>query len=117
MKNLTRPIIQSRFSESLGKTIISTDVGDVFAKGDVSKSPAILVNITVNEIGDTFVARKDSKTMKEGTTDQPIYLAGDTVTRETQSLDFRSLAGLTQAASMMQAAAAFGFQGQIVVTG
>ena len=56
MKHLTLPIIAMKFNQTIGKTIIETSSGTVFANGDVSDSPALLVNLTINEIGDTFVA-------------------------------------------------------------
>ncbi len=113
MKLATLPIMGKRFSQDLGKTIIEARDGGnlvtVFANGDVSSSSATLVNVAINEVGDTFVAQKDSKTMaQDGKT--PLYKKGDTVTRQKMSVEFKSLTGDNSAAQFAQSASAFGLQ-------
>lgn len=110
MKNLTLPIIRMNFVEKLGKTAIECSNGiTVFANGDISNSNALLCNVTINEVGDTFTATKDSgRLQSDGKT--PLYKKGDVVTRQTQSYEFKSFAGSNSAAQFAQAASAFGLQ-------
>jgi hypothetical protein len=102
MQVKTLPIIRQSFIDKLGKTAIETSSGTVWSNGDTSGNNARLVTIVINEIGDTFVAQKDSK--------QGYFKAGDTVTRRTQSLDFKSFDGAGQATEFAKAAQAFGLQ-------
>lgn len=109
MKNLTLPIIRMNFVEKIGKTAIELAENiTVFANGDVTNSNALLCNIVVNEVGDKFVATSDSKQVDDK--NKPIFLKGDTVIRQKQSMEFKSLAGNNQAAQFAQAANAFGLQ-------
>lgn len=113
MKNVTLPVIRKFFAEKIGKTAIECTYGDtvltVFVPGDKSNDPSLLCNITINEVGDTFTATKDSSTMAaDGKT--PVYKKGDTVVRQKQSVEYKSFAGDNQAAQFAQAANAFGLQ-------
>lgn len=113
MKNLTLPVLSKRFHSGLGKTIVECKHQDsiitVFANGDHENSSALLANVTINEVGDTFVANRDSSKMAaDGKT--PLYKKGDTVTRAKQSNDFKSFAGNNRATEFAQGASAFGLQ-------
>lgn len=114
MKALCLPIVSNTFVEKLGKTAIVVKNGNnqlitVWANGDQSNCKALLANIVVNEIGDTFVAGNDSKTIDEKTK-KPVFVKGDVVTRQKQTEEFKSFAGENQAAQFAQAANAFGLQ-------
>jgi len=110
MQTLLVPIIRKQFSDKVGKTIIECSHNNstitVFMAGDHENSPALLANIVVNEVGDTFKASKDSKTLDAQK--KPIYKAGDTVVRTKQSYDLKSLAGDNRGAEVAQGAKAFG---------
>lgn len=113
MKALCLPVISNTFVEKIGKTAIVVKNGNtlitVWANGDQSNCKALLANVVVNEIGDTFVATSDSKTFAaDGKT--PLFKKGAVVTRQKQSEDFKSFAGENQAAQFAQAANAFGLQ-------
>ena len=112
MKITTLPIIRKYFAAKIGKTAIECSNGSetitVFANGDQSSSNALLCNIVINEVGDTFVAGTDSKTLDDK--GKPVYKKGDTVTRKKQSMDFKSLAGDNRATEFAQGAKAFGLQ-------
>ena len=118
MKALTLPIVEIKFIESLGKTAITVRNGNqlltVWANGDQTASKALLANIVVNEIGDTFVATSDSK--KLGPDNKtPLFKKGEVVTRQKQTEEFKSFAGENQAAQFAQAASAFGLNLQVVM--
>lgn len=112
MKALCLPIVSNTFVEKLSKTAIVVRYGNslltVWANGDQSGCKAIMANVVVNEIGDTFVATNDSKTMNEK--GKPVFLKGDVVTRQKQTEEFKSFAGENRAAEFAQAASAFGLQ-------
>ena len=113
MKSLTVPVISKQLIEKNGKTVVTVFINGkeegIWVNGDQSQDPSLLVNITINEVGDTFVASKDSTTMgSDGET--PIYKKGDTVTRQKSSIEFRSFQGANQAANFAQAANAYGLQ-------
>lgn len=112
MKALTLPIIRKQFSTKISKTIIECANGNsvltVFANGNQESCTAILANIVVNEIGDTFVATNDSKT--KGADGKPLFLKGATVKREKESYDFKSFAGDNTATQFAQGASAFKLQ-------
>ena len=113
MKALTLPVVSCRFVPSLGKTAIEVRengvISTVFANGNQEGTNAILANIVVNEVGDTFVATADSKTMdKDGKT--PIFKKGATVVRQKESREFKSFTGNNSAAQFAQAASAYGLQ-------
>ena len=112
MKALCLPIVSNTFVEKLGKTAIVAKNGNnlvtVWANGDQSNCKALLVNIVVNEIGDTFVATSDSKTLDDK--GKPVFVKGAVVTRQKQTEEFKSFAGENQAAQFAQAANAFGLQ-------
>lgn len=118
MKALTLPILNKKFIESLGKTAIefqyAGQVATVFANGDQTASNAILVNIVVNEVGDSFVATNDSKTI-DPNTKKPIYLKGATVVRQKQSMEFKSFTGEGAPAQFAQASSAFGLTLNVVM--
>lgn len=105
------PIIRRTYHVPSGKTIIECSHNErtitVFADGDKSESKALLCNIVENEVGDTFTARRDSKTMDE-TGKKPLYLAGQIVTRQKPSFEFKSLSGDNAATQFAQGAKAFG---------
>ncbi len=109
MKVKTLPVISMRFVEKLSKTAIELDdngsVITVFANGDMTQNGGLLCNIVVNEVGDKFTATKDSSTLDDK--GKPIYKKGETVTRQTQSCEYKSLTGNGQAAQFAQAAGAF----------
>ena len=118
MKALTLPILNKKFISSLGKTAIefqySGQIQSVFADGDQTASNAVLVNVVVNEVGDSFVASSDSKTMdKDGKT--PIFKKGAVVVRQKQSMEFKSFTGEGAPAQFAQAAGAFGLQLNVVM--
>lgn len=112
MKALTLPVLSKRFVSSLGKTAIEFNLNGtlstVFANGDQSNSDAILVNLVVNEIGDSFVATADSKQVDDK--NKPLFKKGDTVVRQKQSMEFKSFSGNNSAAQFAQSASAFGLQ-------
>ena len=112
MQVLTLPIIEAKFIETNGKTVISCQ-GDkkiitVWVEGDKSSSKALLANIVINEVGDTFLANRDSN--QKDAAGQPIYLKGATVTRQKESTEFKSFAGDNTAAQAVQAVNAFGIK-------
>jgi len=110
MKNLTLPVMEKKFIERLGKTVINCNHNDrvvsVWANGDITNEAGLLCNVVINEIGDTFVAAKDSSRKdKDG---KPLYKQGETVTRQLESCEFKQLTGKTQATEFAAAASAFG---------
>lgn len=118
MKALTLPVLNKKFIESLGKTVIefqyAGQLQSVFANGDQTSSAAVLVNVVVNEVGDSFVATSDSKTMdKDGKT--PIFKKGATVVRQKQSMEFKSFTGEGAPAQFAQASSAFGLTLNVVM--
>lgn len=112
MKALTLPVISKKFVPSLGKTAIEFELNGVlatvFANGDQTNSNAVLVNVVVNEIGDSFVATADSKQLDDK--NKPLFTKGQTVTRQKQSMEFKSFTGEGQAAQFALAASAFKLQ-------
>lgn len=110
MKNLLLPIIRKAFVPAIGKTVIECSNGNttvaVFVNGDKSEDASLLCNVTQHEVGDTFVARKDSA--NTGANNQPLYLAGETVARQKMSYEFKSLSGNNTATQFAQGASAFG---------
>lgn len=117
MKALTLPIVENKFVDKVGKTAITVRNGNqlltVWANGDQSGCKALLANIVVNEIGDTFVATNDSKTLDANK--KPVFLKGDTVVRQKQTEEFKSFAGDNRAAEFAQAASAFGLTLNVVM--
>ncbi len=113
MKSLTLPVISMNFVESVGKTAIQIQMNNaletVWANGNQAHSNALLVNLVVNEVGDTFVATNDSKTL-DVTTKKPIFTKGQVVSRQKQTVEFKSFKGDNSAAQFAQAASAFGLQ-------
>lgn len=112
MKILTLPVIEAKFVDKIGKTVIvcqgNNELITVWANGNVSDTKALLANIVVNEVGDTFVANRDSTTMDaQGL---PQYKKDEVVTRQKQSTEFRSFAGDNTAAQFAQSASAFKLQ-------
>ena len=118
MKSLCVPIITKRFVEVLGKTAIEFNMNNsittVFANGNQEASRALLVNVVVNEVGDSFVATNDSKTL-DPTTKKPIFMKGDVVIRQKQTCEFKSFAGENSAAEFAQSANAFGLTLNVVM--
>jgi len=118
MKALSLPIVEVKFVEKLGKTAITVRNNNslltVWANGDQTGTNALIANIVVNEIGDTFVATSDSKTMNEK--GEPVFLKGAIVTRQKQTEEFKSFAGNNTAAQFAQAASVFGLQLNVVMT-
>jgi hypothetical protein len=113
MLNLTLPITGKRFVESTGKTVVTlakskTEEMVVWVTGDKTADQSLLANIKVNEVGDKFTASNDSKTLNDK--GKPIYLKGEVVTRQTQSIEFLSFAGNNRATEFAQSASAFGLQ-------
>lgn len=118
MKALTLPILDKKFIDKLGKTAIEFSFNGalttVFANGDQTSSNALLVNIVVNEVGDSFVATADSKTIDEKTK-KPLFLKGDKVVRQKQSMEFKSFTGEGAPAQFAQASSAFGLTLNVVM--
>jgi hypothetical protein len=108
MQIKTLPIARQQYIDKIGKTAVETSIGTVWANGDTSNNSARVVTIVINEVGDTFVAKNDSKTVDEK--QKPLYRAGDTVTRQKQSLDFKSFDGFGSASEFVKSATAFGTQ-------
>lgn len=112
MQTLLVPIIRKQYSAKIGKTVVECSHNNstitVFVNGDKEQSPALLANVIVNEVGDTFVARADSKTLDDKK--KPLYTAGQTVVRAKQSIEFKSFAGENKGAEFAQGAKAFGLQ-------
>ncbi len=102
MKISTEPIIGQFYREKIGKTAIETALGTAWANGDTTNNGALLVNIVVNEVGDKFIANKDS--------DKGYYKKGESVTRKAQSIEFKSFGGNNAATQFAQGAKAFGLQ-------
>jgi len=117
MKALTLPILNKKFISSLGKTAIefqySGQVATVFADGDQTASNAVLVNVVVNEVGDSFVATSDSKTLDKDK--KPIFVKGAVVVRQKQSMEFKSFTGEGAPAQFAQASSAFGLTLNVVM--
>ena len=110
MKILTLPVIEKKFIERLSKTVINCEHKDrvisVWVNGDITNEAGLLCNVVINEIGDTFVAAKDSsKKDKDG---KPLYKEGATVTRQVESYEFKQFAGTTEATAFVAAASAYG---------
>lgn len=111
MKTINLPIINSTFTKN-GKTAIEVNNNNnpitIWVNGNAVGNPALTVNIKVNEVGDTFVATKDSQTLD--TNNMPVFKAGDTVTRMKETYEFKSFGsnnGNTMAQAM-EAAKVFG---------
>ena len=130
MKLKILPILEKKFIPKNGKTvIICNDNGnrlEVWVNGNQEDSPALLCNVQVNEVNDTFVASKDSSRMVPHPTDKdpkdatkPLmvlaYRKGETVKRQVESVEFRSFAGNNAPTQFAQAASAFGLQLQVVL--
>ena len=117
MKIVLAPIVRKYFAEKIGKTAIEVSVNNqtltAFVNGDQSSNPALLANLRINEVGDTFVAASDSKVMD--TTGKPLYLKGQTVTRQKPSVDFLSFSGNNTATQFAQGAAGFGLQLNVIM--
>jgi hypothetical protein len=119
MINKTLPIIAKKFIPVQNKTVIECDLNGriipVWADGDKSGDLSILCNITVNEVGDQFIAAKDSKTIDD-TTKKPLYKKGDTVTRQKESYEYKSFVhNGNSAIHLMLAANAFGITPNVVM--
>lgn len=125
MRILTLPVIAKTFSSKIGKTAIECRNQNatltVWANGDMSDSPALLCNVVVNEVGDSFVATKDSNTLVPAPTatdksaTKPAFLKGEKVVRLKESAEFKSLTGNSQAAQFAQAAGAYGLTLNVVM--
>ena len=119
MKALTLPVLNKKYVDSLGKTAIEFNLNGVlstvFANGDQTSSNAVLVNIVVNEVGDSFIAGNDSKTI-DPTTKKPLFVKGATVVRQKQSMEFKSFTGEGTESRFAQAALAFGLQLNVVMS-
>jgi hypothetical protein len=102
MQVKTLPIIRQMFIDRIGKTAIETESGTVWANGNTEDNKARFVSIVINEIGDKFVAQKDSK--------KGYFKAGETVTRQSQSLEFKSFDGQGAASEFAMAAKTLGLQ-------
>lgn len=96
------PIISQSFREKIGKTVIETPVGTVWANGDTSQNGARTVAVVIHEVGDKFVASVDSK--------NGYFKKGDTVIRQNQSIEFKSFDGFGTATEFAKSAKAFGLQ-------
>lgn len=116
MKNLTLPVLSKKFIVDQGKTVVECNhngaILSVWVPGDRTMDNSLLCNVTINEVGDTFVATKDSKTIENG---KPLYVAGETVTRAKQSVEFKSFTGNNSAAQFAQSAAAFNLQLNVIM--
>lgn len=108
MKFETAKIIRKFFAANLGKTAIETPIGTVWAKGNVENNTAKEVNLVINEVGDKFTAEKDSTNGH--------FKAGDIVTRQKQSVDFKSFVP-SVADQFVAAAAQHGLAVNFVVQG
>lgn len=112
MQALTVPVIGMNFIQSIGKTAIQAEINKnletVWANGDQTNSKALLVNLIVNEVGDTFVATNDSKTLDAD--NKPLFAKGDVVKRQKQTTEFKSFTGDNSATQFAQGAKAFGLQ-------
>lgn len=120
MKVLTLPVIRKFFAEKIGKTAIECSYQNetltVFANGDHSTDNSLLCNVVINEVGDKFTATRDSSKMQaDGKT--PLYKKGEVVTRQGQSVEFKSFAGNNTATQFAQSAWAFGLQLNVVMQG
>ncbi len=51
------------------------------------------ISFKVHEAGDTFVATKDSKTLVDG---KPVFLKGETVTRQKESIEVLGFTGMNK---------------------
>lgn len=109
MKFEAGQIIAINFIEKLSKSVVETTKGKVWVNGDQSdKFPKFnICNFVINEIGDTFVATNDSKTLDAK--GKPLFTKGETVTRQSQSIEFKSFAGDNMASKFVESAAAFKF--------
>jgi len=114
-----KQVLRRTYFSALGKTKIETKDGIVWADNNLTEEAhgaMTLVNIQLNEIGDTFVAYKDSTTLDgEGEDAKPIFLKGDTVTRKKQSMDFMSVITENPGTQFAFGAFAFGLNLQVVL--
>ncbi|NBU82540.1 MAG: hypothetical protein EBS55_12905 [Flavobacteriaceae bacterium] len=108
MKTLTTTITKLFFAEKIGKTAVETPEGTAFVAGNHSANKSTKVNIVINEVGDKFVATKDSANGH--------FKAGETVTRQAQSIEFKSFVP-SVAEQFVDAAAARGMAVNFVVQG
>ena len=131
MKLKSLPIMEKKFIAKNGKTVlVCNDKGkrlEVWVNGNQEDNPGLLANVQVNEVGDTFVASKDSSRMVDHPTEKdikdptkakqvPAYLKGQTVSRLAESVEFRGFAGANAPTQFAQAADAFGLQLQVVLS-
>lgn len=144
MKIITATVLNKKFQSQFGKTVIECANGGkqlaAWAPGDCESDGSLFVNLVINEVGDTFVARRDSsrtqskkvmvavqdpafpkdttKTIQQEQEIQaPLYLKGETVTRQAQSIEFKSFAGNNDPARFAQAAGAYGLQLNVIMAG
>jgi hypothetical protein len=112
MKILTLPVVALRYSEKIGKTVVEAShngsLVTVFTNGDQTQEKGLLVTVQVNEVGDKFIASRDSTTLDDKK--KPVYLKGDVVTRQKESVEFKSFSGNNAATQFAQGASAFGLQ-------
>ena len=110
MKLLTVPVVAKRYVAGNLTAIevnVNGQIKTAFKTGDHTADPSILANIVIHEPGDKFTAVADSKKIDEKTK-QPLYKKGDVVTRQNESVEFKSFAGNNRATEFAQGAAAFG---------
>ena len=111
MRIITAPVASLRYSEKIGKTAVElayqNSLLTCFVPGNKEDEKSLLCTIVVNEVGDKFTATKDSTTI-DPTTNKPIFMKGDVVTRQKETVEFKSFAGNNRGAELAQGASAFG---------
>jgi hypothetical protein len=112
---VTSPIVRSFYSEKLGKTVIETQEGTVFKNGSLEGSP-LMVTFEIHEVGDTFIASSDSKTI-DPQTKKPLFLKGDKVVRKTRTLEFKSVGGDDPQTRFVSGAKTYGLTLNLVMQG
>lgn len=125
MKIVLATVITKKFIATLGRTVVECNMSgkpvSVWLNGDHEANGALMINLTINEVGDTFKASKDSSRVHPADhadkklVGKPIYLKGDIVKRLTESNEFKSWAGNNQPAQFAQAAAGFGLQLNVIM--
>jgi hypothetical protein len=108
MQIVSVKIIRKFFAANLGKTAIETTQGTAWVNGNQEHNTANEAFIQINEVGDTFIAAKDSANGH--------FKAGDKVTRQTQSIEFKSFVS-SIADQFVAAAASRGLAVNFVVQG
>lgn len=106
MQIITEPIAQAKFVPEQGKTVVTTMSNKAVWVNGNQETASGYITFKLNEVGDTFIAAKDSTTLDENK--KPLYLKGDKVTRQKESVEFMSFKAGGSATEFALAAKAMG---------